>query len=114
MIHTNAALNSLDLKNSYLSDAGLKALSKGMSKGSHITLLNLSKNKITSEGIKHFSSILANCMVCELDISDNPLGDAGMDYLKEPLSFVTSTVRVLSLVNCGIGGKGAEMLFRAF
>ena len=113
LVSKNKVLQLLDLTNSYLGDNGLRKLSFGMKKGSNITCLYLAQNKITSVGVKHLANILVDCKICDLDFSCNPLGNAGIVYLKEPLSYQTSHIRNLNISSCGFMAHGAEEIFRS-
>ena len=64
-------------------------------------------------GVKYLASILKGCVVSDLDFSYNPIGNAGIDFLKEPISFQTQTIRNLNISNCQFTAHGANEIFRA-
>ena len=52
-------------------------------------------------------------MITDLNLSCNPIGNEGIEFLKEPLSFQTQTIRNLNISNCEFTAHGAEEIFRA-
>ena len=73
----------MDLRSTNLTDAGIKQLCYGLKDNKTILYLNLSKNDISSAGIEHFSLVLCYTGIQELDISLNPLGNAGVKFFAE-------------------------------
>ena len=73
----------MDLRSTNLTDKGIKLLCLGLKDNRTILELNLSKNDITAAGIEHFAFVLWKTGIQELDISLNPLGNAGVKYLAE-------------------------------
>ena len=60
-------------------------LSEGLKNNKSIYSLNISKNDITVSGIEAFTQIIQNTWIQELDLSFNPIGNAGITELANSL-----------------------------
>lgn len=85
--NTNMKLDSLDLRNNYISDLGVKYLSSSIINSS-LKTLNLESNGITTEGAEYLAYMLKNNQtLTELYLSKNHLGDRGVGLLANALSY---------------------------
>ncbi|XP_062394387.1 NACHT, LRR and PYD domains-containing protein 12-like isoform X2 [Sardina pilchardus] len=102
------SLIELDLSNNDLGDSGVQLLSKGLS-SPHCKLqtLRLTGCKHTEKSCKHVASVLQspNSLI-ELDLSNNDLGDSGVQLLSKGLSSPHCKLQMLRLCKCGISGEG--------
>jgi Ran GTPase-activating protein (RanGAP) involved in mRNA processing and transport len=85
-LNNNLALESLDLRNNYISDLGVQFLSTSMIH-SNLKTLNLESNGITDEGAQYLAQMLKNNgTLTELYLSKNHLGDRGVELLSNALN----------------------------
>jgi len=85
-LNNNMTLESLDLRNNYISDLGVQFLSLGIIHSKLITL-NLESNGITFEGAQYLAQMLkSNRTLTELYLSKNHLGDRGVELLTNVLN----------------------------
>jgi Ran GTPase-activating protein (RanGAP) involved in mRNA processing and transport len=85
-LNNNITLESLDLRNNYISDLGVQFLSLGIIHSKLITL-NLESNGITFEGAQYLAQMLkSNRTLTELYLSKNHLGDRGVELLTNVLN----------------------------
>jgi len=112
---TAASLQTLDLGNCKLGDAGVKAIASALEKNVNDTLahLRLASNEITDEGAGVLFSVLARCdntCVREVDLEWNRLRDAShmVDALRS-----NPSLQKLYLQWNKLGDKGAMALAQA-
>lgn len=85
-LKNNITLESLDLRNNYISDLGVQYLASSVI-NSNLKTLNLESNGITTEGAEYLAQILKNNQsLTELYLSKNHLGDQGVELLANVLS----------------------------
>ncbi len=85
-LNHNLMLESLDLRNNYISDLGVEFLSFAIIH-SNLKTLNLESNGITADGAEHLAFIIKNNRtLTELYLSKNHLGDRGMELLANALN----------------------------
>eukprot|EP01091_Cochliopodium_minus_P005874 TRINITY_DN15768_c0_g1_i1.p1 TRINITY_DN15768_c0_g1~~TRINITY_DN15768_c0_g1_i1.p1 ORF type:complete len:304 (-),score=47.62 TRINITY_DN15768_c0_g1_i1:21-932(-) len=96
----------LDFRNDEIGDDGLIHLTKSTMENTVIKSLNLSKNKITSEGLKVFCETNKIINLKNLDLSENNFGEKGVIYLTEYMK-KNKTIKNLNISLNGIGHMGA-------
>ncbi|CAM2728849.1 unnamed protein product [Rotaria socialis] len=85
-LNNNMVLESLDLRNNYVSDLGVKYLALSII-NSNLKTLNLESNGITTEGAQYLAQMLKNNQTfTELYLSKNHLGDRGVEWLTNVLN----------------------------
>ncbi|CAF3860722.1 unnamed protein product [Rotaria magnacalcarata] len=85
-LNNNMVLESLDLRNNYVSDLGVKYLALSII-NSNLKTLNLESNGITTEGAQYLAEMLKNNQtLTELYLSKNHLGDRGVKWLTNVLN----------------------------
>ena len=79
----------------------------------HLTSINLSKMKITSDGAKEFAKVIDhNISLQVLDISNNSLGDNGIFVISDSLKH-NETLQALDISKNEISSEGAKKLAEA-
>ncbi|CAF0976493.1 unnamed protein product [Rotaria sp. Silwood1] len=85
-LNNNIALETLDLRNNFISDIGVKSLALAII-NSNLKTLNLESNGITTEGAPYLAQMLENNRtLTELYLSKNHLGDRGVELLANVLN----------------------------
>ncbi|CAH1256141.1 NKPD1 [Branchiostoma lanceolatum] len=111
-------LEELDLSdNPTLGDAGMEVLQDGMKvledglfSVPHLAVLSLKRVGMTSTGMKSLAPNMRHLAeLRELDISENEIGDAGVEVLKDGLSCVPH-LAVLRLKRVGMTSEGMKYL----
>ena len=103
-------LHSVRIAQSGLTDQGLRCITDALHANGTITHLDLSSNLIDSQGAELFAPLLGShsCALKTLVLNSNhKLGDEGAKAIALALCKNTS-LQVLSVQSCNIGGKGAE------
>uniref|UniRef100_A0A8C2F002 Uncharacterized protein n=1 Tax=Cyprinus carpio TaxID=7962 RepID=A0A8C2F002_CYPCA len=95
-------LRELDLSNNDLQDSGVKMLSDGL-KSCKLETLRFSTCNLTAQSCESLSSVLqsSNCVLRELDLSNNDLQDSGVKLLSEGLKSPNSKLEILSVDHGG-------------
>ncbi len=83
-----------------INDAAIAQLVKGLNANQSIAYINLSKNKITHQGIETVYQALVHSSVVDLDLSKNPLGDTGVKFLCNCLLHVACKLERLNISDC--------------
>eukprot|EP01088_Endostelium_zonatum_P018431 TRINITY_DN5916_c0_g2_i1.p1 TRINITY_DN5916_c0_g2~~TRINITY_DN5916_c0_g2_i1.p1 ORF type:complete len:952 (+),score=326.25 TRINITY_DN5916_c0_g2_i1:201-3056(+) len=105
-------ITKLSLSNASLTDDHLEALSSIIS--SHIQVLILSKNKLTSQAGKIIGNALkSNAGLKELYVNDNPLKDAGLEAIASGLEGNNKILKVLDISGTKSGAKGVGAVCKA-
>ncbi|XP_066275097.1 uncharacterized protein [Branchiostoma lanceolatum] len=104
-------LEELDLSdNPALGDAGIKVLDDALSSFPHLFVLRLKRVGMTSSGMESLAPTMRHLAeLRELDISENEIGDAGVEVLKDGLSCVPY-LAVLRLKRVGMTSEGMKYL----
>ena len=94
---------SANLAQCQIGDLGAKCLTKCLSMTSYTDLVtvNLKGNNICNEGASCVAKILYFIENLHLDVSENPIGDAGASLILEALQ-TTSTLKFLTLVGYAV------------
>ena len=97
----NIYLERLYLNDNFISDIGLKYLSKALSNSNKtLKILDLQKNQITDLGIEHLSEIIRkNSTLKSLSLDWNLFTDKSMKILSNAFSNCNSSIEYLGLSN---------------
>ncbi|XP_041959931.1 NACHT, LRR and PYD domains-containing protein 12-like isoform X21 [Alosa sapidissima] len=109
------SLKELDLSHNDLQNSGVQLLSKGLS-SPHCKLqtLRLAGCKLTDTSCEVVASVLQSPnSLQQLDLSDNDLGDSGVQLLSKGLSSSNCKIHTLRLSDCLISEKGCGFLAAA-
>ncbi|XP_041959921.1 NACHT, LRR and PYD domains-containing protein 12-like isoform X12 [Alosa sapidissima] len=109
------SLLQLDVSDSDLGDSGVHLLSKGLSSSNSILqILRLAGCKLTDTSCEVVASVLQSPnSLQQLDLSDNDLGDSGVQLLSKGLSSSNCKIHTLRLSDCLISEKGCGFLAAA-
>ena len=94
------SLKMLDLSFNRLSDAGIRPLADLLSRNPPLSLrkLFLNKNGISNDGARCLANLLqTNQTLEELWLSDNEIGNAGVQHLAHVLAYCNKSLKVLVL-----------------
>uniref|UniRef100_A0A9J8D064 NACHT, LRR and PYD domains-containing protein 12-like n=1 Tax=Cyprinus carpio carpio TaxID=630221 RepID=A0A9J8D064_CYPCA len=108
---SNCVLGELDLSNNDLQDSGVKLLSDGL-KNCKVGILRLQFCNLTSQSCESLSSVLQlpNCVLRELDLSNNDLKDSGVKLLD---GMKSCKLEILRLSGCMVTEEGCGYLSAA-
>ncbi|XP_027855737.1 protein phosphatase 1 regulatory subunit 37 [Xiphophorus couchianus] len=111
LLRYNSTLQTLELSDNVLGDAGLEELCDGLSRQTKgLKVLILKNNQITERGMNHLAKTLPGLKILEvLDLGDNHLGNEGIQVIREPL-MVNSSLLHLGLAQSNITCEGAVAL----
>ncbi|XP_062387741.1 NACHT, LRR and PYD domains-containing protein 12-like [Sardina pilchardus] len=106
------SLIELDLSNNDLGDSGVQLLSKGLSSPHcKLQILRLAGCTLTSKSCELVASYLQSPnSLLALDLSDNDLGDSGVQLLSKGLSSSQCKLRTLRLADCKLTDKSCELV----
>ncbi|XP_076152248.1 NACHT, LRR and PYD domains-containing protein 3-like isoform X2 [Alosa pseudoharengus] len=109
------SLIELDLNHNDLGDSGVHLLSKGLSSPNcKLQTLRLTGCKLTDKSCEIVASVLQSPnSLQQLDLSDNDLGDSGVQLLSKGLSSSNCKIHTLRLSDCLISEKGCGFLASA-
>eukprot|EP00474_Spongospora_subterranea_P009777 CRZ10235.1 hypothetical protein [Spongospora subterranea] len=104
-------LQVVRLRSTNMSDNALIAMANHLPIS--LRTLDLSSNRITSDGFNHLSERIRQCSIPleDLDLSDNPLGDRSVRALCTFMNH-TPTLSSLSLIHTNLSGKASEALIK--
>ncbi|XP_035807971.1 protein phosphatase 1 regulatory subunit 37 isoform X1 [Amphiprion ocellaris] len=111
LLRYNSTLQTLELSNNTIADAGLEELCDGLRwQTAGLKVLLLRNNQITAEGMHHLAKALPGLKVLQvLDLGENLLGNKGVQMIREPL-MVNISVLQLGLAQANISCEGAVAL----
>ncbi|XP_076152194.1 NACHT, LRR and PYD domains-containing protein 12-like isoform X2 [Alosa pseudoharengus] len=109
------SLTELDLSHNDLGDSGVQLLSKGLSSPNFkLQTLRFADCKLTDKSCEIVASVLQSPnSLLQLDLSDNDLGDYGVQLLSKGLSSFNCKIHTLRLFDCLISEKGCGFLASA-
>ncbi|XP_076130247.1 NACHT, LRR and PYD domains-containing protein 12-like [Alosa pseudoharengus] len=109
------SLIELDLSHNDLEDSGVQLLSKGLpSPHCKLQTLRLAYCKLTDKSCEIVASVLQSANSLQLlDLSENDLGDSGVQLLSKGLSSSNCKIHTLRLSDCLISEKGCGFLASA-
>lgn len=93
-------LRVLDLSYNHLSNVGIRTLTDILSNNRRVSLekLILSKNGISNDGARHLADMLrTNRTITDLHLSNNEIGNRGVEQLASALAYRNKTLKVLML-----------------
>ena len=100
------SLLDLDLSRNFISDEGIKVLSKSLMVNKTLKYLNLRHNRIREDGYKIFSEYLSeNKTLEELSLSENAISNEGIKHLSTFLPH-NRTLKMLEMVKCQLTDQG--------
>nr|XP_014351023.1 PREDICTED: ribonuclease inhibitor-like isoform X2 [Latimeria chalumnae] len=109
LLHTSQTLRELDLSYSKLGDPELRFFSNGLNDtNSTVQTLHLNNCYLTSDSCEALSSFLSrNHSLTELNLSNNPIKDAGMSLI---CNVINNQIQKLSLNSCSFTSGCCEVL----
>ncbi|XP_068195366.1 protein phosphatase 1 regulatory subunit 37 [Antennarius striatus] len=111
LLRYNTTVGTLELSNNPLADAGLQELCEGLrQQTAGLRVLLLRNTQITANGMVHLAKALPGLKVLQiLDLSENLLGNKGVQVIKEPL-MANRSVLQLGLAQANMTCEGAVAL----
>ncbi|KAM9772460.1 NACHT, LRR and PYD domains-containing protein 3-like isoform 5-T5 [Syngnathus typhle] len=112
VLSSPCSLRALDLSRNHLGDDGLEALAAGLAKPQcTLQVLGLYGCKLSKKSCEALASVLSSpCSLRELNLSDNDLGDDGLEALAAGLAKPKCALQVLKLRWCNLSKKSCEAL----
>ncbi|XP_076137441.1 NACHT, LRR and PYD domains-containing protein 12-like [Alosa pseudoharengus] len=112
VLQSTNALIKLDLGENYLGDSGVKLLSKGLSSPDcKLQTLRLADCKLTEKSYEMVASVLQSPnSLQQLDLSDNYLGDSGVQLLSKGLSSSNCKIHTLRLTDCKLSARSCGIV----
>ncbi len=103
VLQHNKILSILNLSGNGLKMEGLAYVAEGVAGNSTLMSLKIAQNEIAGspQCVQHLKTILIESRLIELDISDNPLGNACVDALGQIIGNSGMTLRKLYMTNTG-------------
>ena len=114
----SSSIKSLDLSFNRLNDSGIRPLAEIFAENPQLSLRKvfLNKNGITNIGARNLSNLLrTNRTIEELWLSDNEIGDLGVEHLTHVVAFCNKTLKVLVLSsNIFITDRSISFILKLF
>ncbi|XP_061125356.1 NACHT, LRR and PYD domains-containing protein 3-like isoform X4 [Syngnathus typhle] len=112
VLSSPCSLRELELSDNDLGDDGLEALAAGLAKPQcALQVLKLRECNLRKKSCEALASVLSSpCSLSELDLSDNDLGDDGLEALAAGLAKPQCALQVLELKKCNLSKKSCEAL----
>ncbi|XP_076125545.1 NACHT, LRR and PYD domains-containing protein 12-like [Alosa pseudoharengus] len=112
VLQSTNALIKLDLGENDLGDSGVKLLSKGLSSPDcKLQTLRLADCKLTEKSYDMVASVLQSPnSLQQLDLSDNYLGDSGVQLLSKGLSSSNCKIHTLRLTDCKLSERSCGIV----
>uniref|UniRef100_A0A673TGS6 Ribonuclease/angiogenin inhibitor 1 n=1 Tax=Suricata suricatta TaxID=37032 RepID=A0A673TGS6_SURSU len=112
VLRAKESLKELSLAGNALGDEGARLLCESLQEpGCQLQSLWVKSCSFTAACCPHFSTMLTqNKHLAELQMSDNKLGDSGVQELCQGLSQPSATLRVLWLGDCDVANSGCTSL----
>ena len=87
MLSNNKSIKFIKLDHNDITDEGIETLVYHLMDNTTLQQINLRDNLITADGVTHLSKLIIrkNSAVTSIDLSDNPLGDKGVNLLLQSL-----------------------------
>lgn len=100
---------SLLLSENPIGDRGATAIATARKRFFSVNILYLANTKITAAGVRALLDEQSGLKwIWEIDLSNNPIGDAGVEVIAKSAN--TQTMRSMTLSNVGMTDKGARAL----
>ncbi|XP_076583591.1 NACHT, LRR and PYD domains-containing protein 3-like [Chaetodon auriga] len=114
--HQNCRLKTLRLQGCGVTEHACKHLATALGQSLKLRELDLSRNEIGNEGLRHLASGLRSleCQLETLKLSQCDIEQKGCRYLASALEKNSSHLKVLDLSINILGDKGANELFKKF
>ncbi|XP_076135084.1 NACHT, LRR and PYD domains-containing protein 12-like [Alosa pseudoharengus] len=115
VLQSSNSLIELDLSNNILRDSGVQSLSAGLySHNCKLQTLRLPGCNLTDKSCGIVASVLQspNSLI-ELDLSNNDLGDSGVQLLSAGLSSYYCKLQILRLPGCNLSAKFCEIALQS-
>uniref|UniRef100_A0A8C1J2T9 NACHT, LRR and PYD domains-containing protein 12-like n=1 Tax=Cyprinus carpio TaxID=7962 RepID=A0A8C1J2T9_CYPCA len=110
---SNSVLRKLDLSKNDLQDSAVKYIFDGLkSPNCQLQILSLAGCNLTCEMVSLFLQS-SNCVLRELDLSNNDLHDSGVKLLSDELKSPNCKLQILSLAGCNLTAQCCESLSSA-
>ena len=94
MLYHNKSIEFVNLANNNIGDEGVEKLVEHLKSNKTIRHLGLRDNNITSNGASHLSKLfsLNHTTVNSIELSDNPLGDEGVDLILQSVTITMDCI----------------------
>ena len=102
-----AKFRTLAFAENKISDSGAAALADAVAKNKVLTTVDASKNQLGAGGVKALAGLAS---LSALNLSGNPIGDAGAAAYAEAVGSEQSKIVRVQLAGCSIGDDGAAAL----
>ncbi|XP_037373213.1 ribonuclease inhibitor [Talpa occidentalis] len=111
---TKPGFRELVLTHNQIGEAGARALCRGLAAAPcQLELLNLESCGLTSSNCEDVGALVdSKASLCHLDLSNNPLGDAGIAQLCSALLGPSSQIKTLWLWECDLTAEGCREVCR--
>lgn len=108
---THRQCQELDLRQNFITEAGIPILMNSFNSSSTIQVLHLSNNNIRDTGVFHLANALSiqNSTLLKLDLDSNNITYEGANYLANMLK-INQTLKYLSLDGNPLGDTGLQSL----
>jgi Ran GTPase-activating protein (RanGAP) involved in mRNA processing and transport len=110
----NTLLSHIYLAGNYIGNSGLETLANGLKQNDRVMSLGLANNEISGiAGANAIGIILSNRynQIRRLDLSKNPLGNAGIERFSNILRNEKCNLHYLNLSRCEFNHLGARSLY---
>lgn len=112
VLKINEYLEFLHLAGNSLKNEGVKYILTGLNNNSTLHVLNLANNEITAPGISYFNLILKSSKLFELNLSENAIGNEGMDIIGDCINNPSlNSLKKLDVSDCKLNFNGAYNFF---
>ncbi|KAM3140563.1 hypothetical protein pb186bvf_007375 [Paramecium bursaria] len=107
----NHPIQFLNLKGCQIQQTGFECIMAGLQVNSNLQYLNVSHNDLGPEAASYMATYLTNCFLTEIDLSFNPIGNSGMEYIARMFEKPNFQLKRIDLSGCEIKSLGIMRLF---
>ena len=95
-----------------LSDDGIKEFMYGVQHSTSLRQLNIRENNITHIGAEIIKEYIPKTKITDLNISNNPLGNTGIQHIAKLLNMHDFELTTLNISNCKFNQIGAFYIYK--